>query len=137
MEPAVPGGTLWLGENLHFSTGKRSEAGKRTHHRRTSPEFQNDDLRVYEGCLAVAVAHISIYLHRGRSKMATDICIWVGKRIRALRLKRGWTQQILADHAGIERSHLARLEAGKREAGLLMLEKISEALEVAAADLLR
>ncbi len=68
--------------------------------------------------------------------MATaTICVRVGARIRELRQAKGWTQQILADHAQIERSHLARLEEGKREAGLMMLEKIAGALEVRLREL--
>jgi len=69
-------------------------------------------------------------LHRG------DICVRVGARIRKLRTDKGWTQQVLADHAGIERAHLARLEAGDREAGLLILERIADALGISAARLL-
>lgn len=65
------------------------------------------------------------------------ICIQVGTRIRELRTGKGWTQQILADHAGIERAHLARLEEGKREAGLMMLEKIATALDVSLSELLK
>ncbi len=68
--------------------------------------------------------------------MATDICVAVGQRIRQLRQAKGWSQQILADHAQIERSHLARLEEGKREAGLRMLAKLAVALEVEPSDLL-
>ncbi len=44
---------------------------------------------------------------------------------------------MLADHAQIERAHLARLEEGKREAGLRILEKIAEALEAGIEDLVR
>lgn len=69
--------------------------------------------------------------------MAMDICTRVGFRIRELRQSKGWSQQILADHAQIERSHLARLEDGKREAGLKILEKIAEALEVETYELLK
>jgi len=67
----------------------------------------------------------------------SSICVRVGARIRELRLAKGWTQQLLADHAQIERSHLARLEDGKREAGLMMLEKIAEALETSLSELLK
>jgi putative transcriptional regulator len=69
--------------------------------------------------------------------MATDICARVGNRIRELRQAKGWSQQILADHAQMERSHLTRLEDGKREAGLKILEKIAEALGVEPYELLR
>jgi len=37
---------------------------------------------------------------------------------------------MLADHAQIEQAHLARLETGRVEAGVLILEKIAVALEV-------
>lgn len=66
-----------------------------------------------------------------------DICVRVGHRIAELRQMRGWTQQVLADLAGIERSHLARLESGEREAGLRMLEKVASAFGVEPAELLR
>lgn len=65
-----------------------------------------------------------------------DICVTVGRKIAELRDKRGMTQQVLADLAGIERSHLARLELGDREAGLRMLEKIADALGIPTRDLL-
>lgn len=67
---------------------------------------------------------------------SSNICIRVGERIRALRQAEGWSQQLLADHAQIERSHLARLELGEREAGLLMLEKIANALGVKVSTLI-
>jgi putative transcriptional regulator len=73
----------------------------------------------------------SLSLHRA------DVCVRVGAKIRKLRTDKGWTQQVLADHADIERSHLARLEEGRREAGIIMLEKIADALEVDIIELLR
>jgi transcriptional regulator with XRE-family HTH domain len=69
--------------------------------------------------------------------MATDICVRVGNTIRELRQAKGWSQQLLADHAQIERSHLTRLEEGRKEAGLRVLERIADALDVEPADLLR
>jgi transcriptional regulator with XRE-family HTH domain len=69
--------------------------------------------------------------------MATDICIRVGRRIRELRHAKGWTQQLLADHAQIERSHLARLEEAKREPGLRVLERIATALSVEIEELVK
>ena len=44
----------------------------------------------------------------------STICVRVGNQIRELRQAKGWSQQLLADHAQIERSHLARLELGER-----------------------
>jgi transcriptional regulator with XRE-family HTH domain len=60
----------------------------------------------------------------------TDICQRLGDRIRQLRTERKWTQQMLADHAGIGQDHLSELERGKKEIGIRVLEKIAEALDV-------
>jgi transcriptional regulator with XRE-family HTH domain len=69
--------------------------------------------------------------------MASDICVRVGRKIQKLRRARGWSQQLLADHAELERAHLSRLERGKREAGLRALERIAMALDVEVEDLVR
>jgi transcriptional regulator with XRE-family HTH domain len=69
--------------------------------------------------------------------MATDICVRVGNRIKELRQAKGWSQQLLADHAQIERAHLTRLEEGRKEAGLRVLERIATALDVEIEDLVR
>lgn len=69
--------------------------------------------------------------------MASDICVRVGRKIRKLRRAKGWTQQLLADHAELERAHVSRLELGRREAGLRALEKIADALGVEIEELVR
>lgn len=69
--------------------------------------------------------------------MATDICVRVGRRIKELRRAKGWTQQLLADHAQIERSHLSRLEEAKREPGLRVLDRIATALDVEIEQLVK
>jgi transcriptional regulator with XRE-family HTH domain len=69
--------------------------------------------------------------------MAIDIYVRLGKRIRLLREKRGWTQQQLADMTRIGRVHVSELENGKREAGLRMLEKVAGSFEISVLDLLR
>lgn len=69
--------------------------------------------------------------------MASDIRVRVGRKIRKLRRAKGWTQQLLADHAELERAHVSRLELGRREAGLRALEKIADALGVEIEELVR
>ena len=69
--------------------------------------------------------------------MAIDICVRLGRRIRLLRSKRGWTQQQLADMTGIGRVHVTELENGKREAGLKMLEKLASSFDITVSDLLK
>lgn len=69
--------------------------------------------------------------------MAIDICIRLGRRIRVLRSKRGWTQQQLADMTGIGRVHVSELENGKREAGLRILERLATTFEMTVSEMLR
>lgn len=54
----------------------------------------------------------------------------LGDGIRAARLKAGLSQEALADAAGIDRSHMSRIERGKRNVSFLNLCKIAEALGV-------
>ena len=69
--------------------------------------------------------------------MAIDICVRLGRRIRLLRGKQGWTQQQLADMTGIGRVHVSELENGKRDAGLRMLEKLAATFEMTVSDILK
>jgi transcriptional regulator with XRE-family HTH domain len=57
-------------------------------------------------------------------------------KIKALRERRGLTQEQLAEKAGVGRSHLARLETGKQDPTLSTLEKIATALNVKVGRLL-
>ncbi len=54
----------------------------------------------------------------------------LGRRIRGLRTKRGWTQAMLADHAKLTREHLSELENGHKKIGVRALEKIAPALDL-------
>ena len=58
----------------------------------------------------------------------------VGNRIRYLRKQRGISQERLALIAGIDRTYLAGIESGKRNATIISLEKIINALGVSMKD---
>lgn len=62
--------------------------------------------------------------------VAIDICTRIGRRIRRLRLGRGMTQVMLADHAQIAREHLSELENGNKEIGVRVLERIVTSLDI-------
>ena len=53
------------------------------------------------------------------------------------RLQRGWTQQALADRAGVARNTIARLETGNRRPSFEMLERLAHAFRLSLAELLR
>lgn len=58
----------------------------------------------------------------------------VGKRIRQLRSESGMSQEKLALKAGIDRTYLAGIEAGKRNATITSLEKVISALGISMKD---
>jgi transcriptional regulator with XRE-family HTH domain len=60
-----------------------------------------------------------------------------GKRLKQLRSEHGWTQEQLAEHAGVHRSYLASLETGARNPTLDLMVKLAEGLGVDPADLLK
>ena len=54
----------------------------------------------------------------------------VGKRIRQLREAWGWTQEELAEKAGLNKNHLSEIENGKVEFMFETFSKIARALKV-------
>ncbi|HWC80767.1 MAG TPA: helix-turn-helix transcriptional regulator [Pseudonocardiaceae bacterium] len=60
----------------------------------------------------------------------------IGRRLRQFRHTRGWSLQVVADRAGISKSHLANLEAGRRTLDSRGLAAgLAGALEVAPTDI--
>ena len=60
-----------------------------------------------------------------------------GKRVRELRLKAGWTQEQLAEAAGITTTYTSDLERGTKVPSLTVVLRISRAFRVSVAELLR
>jgi transcriptional regulator with XRE-family HTH domain len=60
-----------------------------------------------------------------------------GKRLRQLRLDAGWTQEQLAEAAGITTTYTSDLERGTKVPSLTIILRISRALRISTADLLR
>ena len=59
----------------------------------------------------------------------------LGTAVRTARKEKGLSQEALADHAGIDRSHMGRIERGERNVTILNLLKVSSALECRVSDL--
>lgn len=60
----------------------------------------------------------------------------LGVAIRAKRKAVGFTQEALADAAGIDRSHVGKIERGERNITLLNIIRIAKALGVTSSDIL-
>ena len=79
-------------------------------------------------------------VQRGRPPGATtfdaELAQAFGAAVRALRTERGIAQEMLANFAGIERSHLGKIERGEHMPTLAIIFKIAEALECSTAVLM-
>ena len=60
----------------------------------------------------------------------------LGDAVRAARKAKGLSQEALADAAGIDRSHMGKIERGERNVTLLNLVRISKAIGCKPSDLL-
>ncbi len=69
--------------------------------------------------------------------MASDICILLGRRIRELRLAKGWRQLDLAEQAGINEGYVSDLEIGKKEVCIRTLHALATAFGISLSDLLK
>ena len=59
-----------------------------------------------------------------------DICRRVGLAVQRLRAERGWSQEELADRAGVHRTYVSGVERGVRNPTITALEKIAGGLGV-------
>ena len=61
----------------------------------------------------------------------------LGVRIRQLRVKRGWTQDVFADLSGLHRAQVGAFENGRMNITLASLHLIAQTLEVRILDLFK
>jgi transcriptional regulator with XRE-family HTH domain len=66
-----------------------------------------------------------------------DIQKQVGKNIRALRAKRGLTQDVFADNSGLHRAHVSEIERGESNVTIQTLKIIADTLKVKIRDLVK
>jgi transcriptional regulator with XRE-family HTH domain len=59
----------------------------------------------------------------------------LGARIRALRKKRGWTQDVFADKSGLHRAQIGAFENGRMNMTLASLHLVAQTLGVRIVDL--
>ena len=65
-----------------------------------------------------------------------DIKVEVGRKIRRLREKHGWSQEELGFEADLHRNYVGGIERGERNVAIVNLAKIADALSVRPRDLL-
>ena len=65
-----------------------------------------------------------------------DIKAEVGRRLRALREKKGWSQEELGFRARLHRNYIGGIERGERNVGVENIAKLARALKIRPRDLL-
>ena len=58
-------------------------------------------------------------------------------KIRKLRNKRKWSQEELADRAGLHRTYISHLEGGKRKISVDTLCKIAKGFSITSSELMK
>jgi transcriptional regulator with XRE-family HTH domain len=61
----------------------------------------------------------------------------LGKRVRHLRVCRGWSQEILAEKADLDPTYVGDIERGQRNPSYLSLAKLAKALNLSLPEMLR
>jgi XRE family aerobic/anaerobic benzoate catabolism transcriptional regulator len=61
--------------------------------------------------------------------------LFLGKRVRELRNRRGMTRKMMAREANVSERHLAQLEAGEGNVSIVLLRRIAAAVNVSLAEL--
>jgi transcriptional regulator with XRE-family HTH domain len=66
-----------------------------------------------------------------------QVLLALGKRMRELRAKRGFSQEAFADHCGLHRTAMSLIERGKRVPSLRTLLTISVGFGIPLSELLK
>lgn len=69
--------------------------------------------------------------------MSKEILIKFGNKVREERLKKGFSQESLAEKAGLHRTYIGMIERAEKNITLENIEKLANALGVDISDLLK
>ncbi len=64
-----------------------------------------------------------------------EFLVFLGKRVREVRNRRGMTRKMVAQESDVSERHLAQLEAGEGNISIVLLRRIAQALSVSLADI--
>lgn len=67
--------------------------------------------------------------------MATTMRKKFGKRIRELRLAKGWSQEKFADEVGVHRTYIGAVERGEQNIALDNIDRIAKRLGLSVEEL--
>ena len=70
-------------------------------------------------------------------RASTDPKVLFGNKLRELRLRSGFTQESLAEHAHLHRNYVGGVERGEWNISLINIVELARALSVKPAELLK
>ena len=69
------------------------------------------------------------------AKRRDPLLLSLGNRVRQLRDAKGWTQEVMAERAALDRSYIAGIEAGLRNPSIKAVGKVARGLGVTLSEL--
>jgi len=69
--------------------------------------------------------------------MKSNILMDFGQKVRKERLKKGWSQETLANKAKVHRTYIGMIERAEKNITLENIEKIAKALKLNVSELLK
>ena len=66
-----------------------------------------------------------------------DIKKKFGKKVKLLRIGKGWSQEKLALSADLDRTYIPSIEKGERNVSITVIEKIAKAFKVSVSELFK
>jgi transcriptional regulator with XRE-family HTH domain len=66
-----------------------------------------------------------------------EVLTALGRTVRTLRLARGLTQERLAEGAGLHTTYISDIERGRRNVGIINVDRIASALHIDLAGLMQ
>jgi len=66
-----------------------------------------------------------------------DIKKKFGKRVKLLRIEKGWSQEVLSLHSDLDRTYIPSIEKGERNVSITVIEKIAKAFQIEIYELLK
>lgn len=67
--------------------------------------------------------------------VSQNVIIAFGQRIKELRLERNWSQEFLAEKAGMHRNYIGMIERGERNPSLSNIERLAQAFGISLSAL--
>ena len=68
------------------------------------------------------------------AKRRDPLLLNLGNRVRQLRDAKGWTQEVMAERAALDRSYIAGIEAGLRNPSAKAVGKVARGLGVSLSE---